>query len=356
MNLFRLRHHVVTWALLILVAAQALYVVPARQRYFSHLPSPGHAPWAVEFYVAVLPVLEALVYALLATAPWQYQDHRRLGARVSLFGAAQLLMACALLIALDRFGFRWFFGGLAAPEPIIWDVLNSAWIPALAGYFVVLIDGLSASRASHARKAVETRDALVEARGRLVVAQLDPHNIINVMANVGALIHKDPARAALMLDASGDYLRRVLDSTKAPRIALWQEREIIEDYLAVETIRMGDRLQVEWDWDDALDDLQIPPILVQPLVENAIKHGVWPCKRGGAVAISAARRGNTLSLEVRNTGEALASGARAGATGLPNLRARLAHEYGPDAGFTLATDGPFTVATITLPMEPACVS
>ena len=275
-------------------------------------------------------------------------------------GLMALAMLCVGMFWLEGVAFQWFYPGVAVPGGFIGNVAYLFFVVAVAGFLATSLDGMDLAGQSHAQREAEARLALTEARAslveasaRLVAAQLDPHNVLNVMANVGALIHRDPAKATAMLEAAAGYLRRLLDCTKTRRIALWKEREIIEDYLSVEAIRIGDRLAVEWDWPDAFDDVEIPPILVQPLVENAIKHGLWPVG-GGVLHLSARQVEAKLELSVCNTGSGLVNIDRPGATGLENLRQRLAHEYGKAGQFHLASDGPWTVATISIPLENPC--
>jgi LytS/YehU family sensor histidine kinase len=307
------------------------------------------------FYVAVMPVLFSLLYAFSCTEPFRYHESRRwIPIKLNFRGLFLLLLLCFSLIGVDRVGFHYFAPRISPPETFLADLFNTVWILLLAGAMAVFIDGVCASREEHARKAREAQYALSEATGRLVVAQLDPHCMRNVMANVAALIRRDPDRGALMLEAAGFFTGRILESTRTPRIALWQEREIIEDFLSVEAIRMGDRLKVEWDWSEAFDDVTLPPVLIQPLVDNAIKHGVWPCQGGGTVHLTTRQEGRALEISVRNTGEPLARDSRPGSTGLENLRHRLSLEYGVTGHFSITSDGLWTVATVTIPLETAC--
>lgn len=336
--------------LLLIVASQSLYLIPARKAFFSHLPKGGHNAQILAIYIGGMPLLSALVCAFFYTAPWRYDETAKWNSiRLDFKGLGTMILACIALVLLDRAGFSYFFPQVRPPETMLMDIFNTSWILVVAGFFAVLIEGLSSARAVQEQKAKEAQYALVEAKSRLIVAQLDPHNILNILSNVGGLIILDPVKASDMLAAAGAYLRRLLNSTKVSRISLGAERAIIEDYLSVEAIRLGDRLRVEWAWDDSLKNLRLPPILVQPLVENAIKHGIWPHFGGGILRLSTAEQDGNLCLTVQNTGEPLAKDFRAGATGLQNLRERLFHEYGPAASFTLQSDGLWTVATIVLP-------
>jgi LytS/YehU family sensor histidine kinase len=124
-----------------------------------------------------------------------------------------------------------------------------------------------------------------------------------------------------------------------------QERKLVEAYLAMEQMRLGERLGVHWNWPDWADAILVPPFFLQPLVENAIKHGISPSDQGGALAISCSRTGDAIALKVENSGCALADKPVMG-VGLGNLEARLAL-WKPSSGtLTLERDGQGTVATV----------
>jgi LytS/YehU family sensor histidine kinase len=155
-----------------------------------------------------------------------------------------------------------------------------------------------------------------------------------------------PAAEQALLDLSELYraLLRHGDRMKAP---LGEERRLVERYLAVEGLRFGPRLKVQWDWDEALDAVEAPPFLLQPLVENALKHGIAPHGPGGELGISLHREGSGLVLRVANTGRPMALVLGNG-VGLRNLEARLQLAYGNRASFHLGSEGPWSVATVRL--------
>jgi sensor histidine kinase YesM len=132
---------------------------------------------------------------------------------------------------------------------------------------------------------------------------------------------------------------------------LSEERSILVRFLALQSLRLGPRLQVEWDWDADLDALEAPPLLLQPLVENALKHGIAVQAGPGRMRVGARRQGNGLRLEVRNTGSPPGS-PRPGATGLANLKERIQLAYGGRATFRLEREGDWTVAALDLPEGP----
>ncbi|MEO7335468.1 MAG: histidine kinase [Caldimonas sp.] len=202
--------------------------------------------------------------------------------------------------------------------------------------------------------ATAQRDA-TEAQLKLLESQLEPHMLFNTLANLRALIGIDPPRAQAMLDQLVAYLRATLSASRAPTHALSAEFARLSDYLDLMQVRMGDRLRTRFDLPAELSALPVPPLLLQPLVENAIKHGLEPHVGGGRIEVSARRTGDALQLRVRDTGAGLSGTAAADGTrfGLTHVRERLSTLYGDAATLDLAPapegeDG--TVATIKIPL------
>jgi signal transduction histidine kinase len=214
--------------------------------------------------------------------------------------------------------------------------------------------------------ATAQRDA-AEARLKLLESQLEPHMLFNTLANLRALIAVDPERAQAMLDQLIAFLRATLGASRVPFHALDAEFARVADYLALMQARMGSRLETKLDLPADLAALQVPPLVLQPLVENAIKHGLEPHVGKGRIEVRAARDGNRVRLTVRDTGTGVAPNAAtaAGAAtnvgadgnagtrfGLEQVRARLAAVYGAAASLELvpADDGEGgSRAVVTLP-------
>ena len=207
---------------------------------------------------------------------------------------------------------------------------------------------------------------------KLLESQLEPHMLFNTLANLRVLIALDPPKAQLMLDQLINFLRGTLGASRVAEHALSVEFARLSDYLALLQVRMGDRLQVRFDLPEELRDVPVPPMLLQPLVENCIKHGLEPHVAGGRVEISAAleilatdkKRDTTkvLVLKVRDTGRGLSSAAGGASNesthfGLQQVRERLRALHQGAASFSLenAPVDPInneggTLATIRLPL------
>jgi signal transduction histidine kinase len=244
------------------------------------------------------------------------------------------------------------------------DLLPGGARQALGALMISLIPGVAATfffwsrgrlAASEARAQQAQREA-AENQLRLLESQLEPHMLFNTLANLRVLIGLDPPRAQAMLDQLIAFLRATLNASRVGRHALSAEFSRLADYLALMQVRMGARLQMRLDLPDELASRALPPLLLQPLVENAIKHGLEPKVEGGRIEVRAARERDRLVLTVRDTGVGLAAPAGDGTQfGLLQVRERLATLYGDAASLTLADAADAeggVLATVHLPLDP----
>ena len=200
-----------------------------------------------------------------------------------------------------------------------------------------------------------------EAQLRLLQGQIEPHFLFNTLAGVISLIDHDTPRAKHMLQTFTEYLRSSLGTLRRDDGPLAQDLELAQNYLLLMQARMEDRLRFRIDADDAARRATLPPLLLQPLVENAVQHGLEPSVDGGEVVIRAHVQGRQLVLEVRDNGLGLdALPARARGPGGPNngvaldnLRSRLRARWGDAARLELCAAQPGTRAVITVPLEAA---
>jgi len=228
-------------------------------------------------------------------------------------------------------------------------------------YYFMSREQLARAREEMAVSAAQTEAAqrhATEAQLKLLETQLEPHMLFNTLANLRALIGVDARRAQDMLDRLVAYLRATLAASRASTYSLGAEFERLGDYLELMRVRMGARLQFALELPSELADQQVPPLLLQALVENSIKHGLEPSVQGGRIDIRAARAGAQLRLQVQDSGVGLHAGDSApspagGGFGLSQVRERLQASYGAQAALTVAeATGGGTVVTITLPIHP----
>ena len=225
----------------------------------------------------------------------------------------------------------------------------------LFGMCVMLPVDMMRVRWQHERlRAETTQRQLAEARLQRLQAQLEPHMLFNTLSNLHALIETQPARAQDMLAHLIDYLRATLGASRTGRFTLAEEMRLVEDYLALMQIRMGTRLRVRIDLPAALHPHPWLPMLLQPLVENAVLHGLDPLPEGGLLHIEAGRTASRLWVRVSDDGRGLpASPGRDDSFGLTCVRERLSTTHGEDAGLSLQAAQPRgTVATVHVPLAP----
>ncbi|MEJ7812200.1 MAG: histidine kinase [Gemmatimonadaceae bacterium] len=222
---------------------------------------------------------------------------------------------------------------------------------------------LDYARRLHEREVTASQLAaqLAQAQLRALRTQLNPHFLFNALHTVAMLVRgRQNAEAVKMLAGMSELLRHVLDDAGAQEVPLRQELALLDRYLAIERVRFHDRLRVQLDIAPDVLDLRVPNLVLQPLVENAIRHGISRRAAAGLLEISARQDDGKLWLEVRDDGPGLAAAAayealdRGAGVGLANTRARLERLYGGEGRFDVR-DAPGTgvVATIVIPARAA---
>ena len=193
---------------------------------------------------------------------------------------------------------------------------------------------------------------LAEARLTALQGQLRPHFLFNTLNMIAEQVHTDPGGADAMLTRLGVLLRSSFTEADRERVPLRRELELLESYIEIMRARFRGRLTFELNVEPTTLDALVPRFVLQPLVENAIKHGVEPREEGGRVTVTARRDGDSLDLEVRDNGDGLAGAIREG-TGVRNTRERLHHLYGAGRQqFALApAPGGGTVASVVIPFD-----
>jgi two-component system LytT family sensor kinase len=196
---------------------------------------------------------------------------------------------------------------------------------------------------------LETR--LAKTHLQVLKMQLQPHFLFNTLNTIAELVHTDPEAADQMITRLGRLLRLSLDHASHQVVPLRQEADFLRVYADIEQVRFQDRLQVVWDLAPDTLDAAVPTLLWQPVLENAIRHGVTPLAGRGRIVIASRREGEDLVLEIRDNGQGLPQdGAPRQGVGLRNVRERVAQLYGRRAQFSLAPAlGGGAIATLRLP-------
>ena len=184
-------------------------------------------------------------------------------------------------------------------------------------------------------------------------AQVEPHFLYNTLSNVVSLIDREPATARHMTERLIGYLRHTLDASRRDNATVGDELNIIADYLEILRLRMGERLWYVIDANDAARALPLSPMLLQPLVENAIKHGLEPKIEGGSITVAAVVHEGLLQIRVEDTGLGfgVATDTAGSGSGLANVRARLKALYGDAAKLTIEQPPTGTLIVISLPIK-----
>ncbi len=282
----------------------------------------------------------------------------RLGRAVTahLGGLAVMVLGRAAFVLLTQDVIGWYARPPQVGVVLVQSVANNVltWLLLTAGAHAL---GLARSAHVRQRRADQLQAQLAEARLQGLAAQLRPHFLFNALNAVASLVHSNPDGAERMLARLGDLLRHSLEAGGRQEVTLREEQAALAPYLDIERTRFGPRLEVEWHVAPDVLDACVPHLALQPLVENAIRHGLAPRAEPGRVRISAERDGGALRVQVQDDGLGLPGGvapARSGGVGLSNLRARLATLYGPRAVLELKPGTPRgTVAELRLPLREA---
>jgi sensor histidine kinase YesM len=226
---------------------------------------------------------------------------------------------------------------LAAPLILIGLLL---YLLSVALHYMLL--AMQASR----RAAIEARDAEL----RALKAQINPHFLFNSLNSIIALTSSDPGKAREMCIRLADFLRSTLGLGERDAISWAEELELARAYLDVEQIRFGSRLRVEMEIAENCRRCKTPPLLLQPLVENAVKHGIAALVEGGTIRIQSALRDGKIRIQVENPFDAEASAATSSGLGLRNLRMRLETRFGSSARLTTRTEDNRFIVDMAVPV------
>lgn len=294
----------------------------------------------------------------------------------------QKLPFAALIIvsaAVAQIGGTMLFGWLAnidVPAPVSMSPRNvgmTAFTLAAASAAILFfgsrekIARLQMEAAQEKARAESVARQAMQAQLQLLQAQIEPHMLFNTLANLQGLISFDQERAQLLLDQLIQYLRATLSSSRAESTTLEQEFSLMQAYLGLMSIRMGARLSYTLDLPASLRQIKIPPMLLQPLVENAIQHGLEAKIEGGHIHVQASAHDGVLTLAVSDDGLGLDHPGQSRGTqlGVANIRERLLGMYGmhsnnaasASASLSLAANMPTgTIARLTLPFQATTTS
>jgi hypothetical protein len=318
----------------------------------------GAMPGAWESSGLLIPFLLGAATLVLAPLAWQWTGDDRPAAPFGR-GLSQALVLNGLFVVLVLTllpveehpmmmgrGMRMGHGPFPVPP---WQL--RIWILGLASLvFGVLMGRVLADRDAERLRAEEAERQAREAQTRALQAQMNPHVLFNAISGLAELAREDAASTETALVKLAELLRRLLEHAGCLAAPLSQERRLVEGLLALEQFRLGDRLKAAWVWDASLEGVLAPPLLLQPLVENAIKHGIARNRAGGELEIGLSGTSEEVRLWVSNTGLPFKSGSPEG-MGLSNLRQRLALMRGEPGRLEIRTENGRTLAELRFKPE-----
>jgi len=327
----RLASYLAAW----LVVAGFLATVLARQ----------DLTWSAAFLL-VLPV--CLVYAFVCLSAWYICRATPLttssAARVLASSAMGAVVASGLFVMAAR---TWMsvLGATTSLGPTMDQYLRHEPLLFASGILLFLLSLtvqyllLAFEMAQEAKRRQLQLEVLSrDAELRALRAQINPHFLYNSLNSISALTSVDPAGARRMCVLLADFLRETLAISTRDRIPLADELALTDRFLGIEQVRFGQRLQVERHVDDGASQCRVPPLLLQPLIENAVTHGIAGLLDGGVIRLDVARRLDRLSIAIENPRDADAPAPGRRGLGLDNVRQRLVAMFGPDARLETRTD------------------
>src|SRR5580692_10170592 len=322
------------------------------------LAVPGGLTW-MEAFALGIPL--CLLYGFMCLSAWyscRWTPLDRAGALqltlTHLLGAivvSGFWILAAKALAHEFSGFSAFNGvepHLSKNLPLLFGTGILLYLLAVAFFYVLLAVQQSQEAKEREMKAgVLARDAEL----RALKAQVNPHFLFNSLNSISALTSSDPAKAREMCILLGDFLRRTLGLGEKAAIPLEEELSLTRAFLAVEKVRFGTRIQMEENIDTEALRVPVPPLLLQPLVENAVVHGIANLVEGGWIHLDVRAQNGTLSITVENSFDPDAPPRRKSGVGLVNVRQRLQARYGNQASFAVKTEGDRYRVALTLPTE-----
>jgi two-component system, LytTR family, sensor histidine kinase AlgZ len=312
---------------------------------------PGKLGW-LDATAVIVPL--CLIYQFVCLSAWYtcratpLQGSSFLRLRFTHLAAAVIIsflwiqVARLLVYALSEISSFHGLNARFAPQiPVLFGVGFLLYLLSVATHYVIL--AIEDSRRAEAR-AMETSILARDAELKALKAQVNPHFLFNSLNSISALTSIDPKKAREMCILLAEFLRMTLGLGEKTSVPISEELSLLHHYLAIEKVRFGARLQMEENLQGLATSIQLPPLLLQPLVENAITHGIANLPDGGVVRLSGYSSNGHAVLAIENTFDPDAGPSRKGGLGLKNVRNRLEARYGKDASMRVtAENGNFKV-------------
>jgi two-component system sensor histidine kinase AlgZ len=319
---------------------------------------PGRLGW-IEAAALILPL--CLIYQFVCLSAWysckaapiQKSTAQRLWL-THILAAAVLSLCWVLLAKLLAYGlsrmpsFQGLDSRFASQVPVIFGAGFLLYLLSVASHYVILaIEDSNKAEVRVQETSILARDAELKA----LKAQVNPHFLFNSLNSISALTSVNPAKAREMCILLAEFLRMTLGLGEKTSVPLSEELSLLHRYLAIEKVRFGARLQMEEDIQEDSKSIQLPPLLLQPLVENAVTHGIANLPEGGTVRLSGHTNNGHASLAIENTFDAESTPMRKGGLGLKNVRDRLEARYGKDANMRVSAENGIFRVELSFPVN-----
>ncbi len=306
---------------------------------------PGRLGW-LDATALIIPL--CLIYQFVCLSAWysckaaplQKSTAQRIWL-THVLAAALLSLLWVLLAKLLAYGlsqttsFRGLDTRFSSQIPVIFGAGFLLYLLSVASHYVILaIEDSNKAEIRVQETSILARDAELKA----LKAQVNPHFLFNSLNSISALTSIDPAKAREMCILLAEFLRMTLGLGEKTSVPLSEELSLLHRYLAIEKVRFGSRLQMEEDLQEISTSVLLPPLLLQPLLENAVTHGIANLPEGGLVRLSGHSRNGHVLLAIENTFDPDSAPARKGGLGLKNVRDRLEARYGKEAIMRISTE------------------
>jgi len=321
---------------------------------------PGKLGW-LDATVLVVPL--CLIYQFVCLSAWYtcratpLRGSSFLRLRFTHLAAAVIIsflwiqVARLLAYAFSEFhSFRGLNERFAPQIPVLFGVGFLLYLLSVASHYVIL--AIEDSRLAEART-METSILARDAELKALKAQVNPHFLFNSLNSISALTSLDPAKAREMCILLAEFLRMTLGLGEKTSVPLSEELSLLHRYLAIEKVRFGARLRMEEDLQELSSSIDLPPLLLQPLVENAITHGIANLPDGGTVRLSGHSHNGRVLLAIENTFDPDSSSMRKSGLGLKNVRNRLEARYGKDASIRVSSENGNFRVELSFPADAA---
>jgi sensor histidine kinase YesM len=278
----------------------------------------------------------------------------RTGVQAALL-VASVIVGAVIGVALGTSVTRFLHMNLGAALPhngeVRFFLSNLLWallFGAIVSYVFISLQRLSDEKI----KRLEVEKNAVVTEIKLLQSQMEPHFLFNTLSTILSLIDTDREKAKQMLESFTAFLRTSLVAGRGETTTLRQELDVVKNYLDIYSVRMGGRLHYEIDIPDSLRDFPVPPLLIQPLVENAVKHGLEPSVQGGELRVQGRREGDHVRIVVADTGVGINESVSGNSISLENIRKRLDLLYRGRSTMIFAENAPSGLkVTIEIPYE-----